>query len=70
MSGKIRTYLFSYNYAGKVYGLDVPARSEAEAKGRVLEMSNATYDGVLVAEIELRAPFWKPLFRWLGIIPR
>lgn len=47
----MKTYLFSYTYAGRTFGLDVPADSLDEAWGRVARMSTATYDGELIARV-------------------
>lgn len=47
----IKTYLFSYNYNGSQYSLEIPAETLEEAKDRLSVMSFAKYDGELVAKI-------------------
>lgn len=47
----IRMYLFSYNYQGSEYSLEIPANSLEEAKGRLSQMVFAQYDGELVAKV-------------------
>jgi len=52
---KIRTYLFSYFWQGNEYGMEVKAYSLEEAKGRVKQMSSATYKGE--AMLKIPVPF-------------
>ena len=47
----VKTYLFSYNYQGSDYSLEIPACSIDEAKERLSRMVYANYDGELVAKI-------------------
>lgn len=52
---KLKTYLFQYRYEGAEYGLNVPACSLKEARGRVKAMSLARYDGILVARVPVNS---------------
>ena len=47
----IKTHLFSYNYEGSEYSLEIPAYSIQEAKERLSRMMYARYDGELVTVI-------------------
>lgn len=47
----MKTYLFSYNYNGSPYTLEMKADTLTEAKERVGRVQFATYDGELVAKI-------------------
>lgn len=47
----IKTHLFSYNYEGSEYSLEIPANNLEEAKGRLSKMVFARYDGELVAKV-------------------
>jgi len=49
---KFQKYLFTYRFDGDQYGFDIPARSPAEAKARLIAMGLARYDG----EIKLTIP--------------
>jgi hypothetical protein len=48
---KIRTFLFSYNYEGVQYSLEIPAHSILEARARLNSMCYAQYDGELMCKI-------------------
>ena len=47
----IKIHLFSYNYEGAEYSLEIPANSVQEAKERLSKMTFARYDGELVTKI-------------------
>ena len=47
----IKTHLFTYNYEGAEYCLEIPANSLQEAKDRLSRMTFAKYDGELVSKI-------------------
>jgi len=51
MMNELKTHLFSYNYEGSQYSLEIPAHSEEEAKSRLTRMVYANYDGELVATV-------------------
>lgn len=46
------SYLFEYDHDGSSWSLEIPARSEQEARERVDKLSNARYLG----EIKLKLP--------------
>lgn len=46
-----KTYLFSYNHAGKAWGLQIRATSPEDAKARIAKLAWASYDGEVVARI-------------------
>ena len=48
-------YLFSYQFEGREYSFDIPARSADEARERLNRMFYATYDGELYARIPVPA---------------
>lgn len=52
----IKTHLFSYNYEGAQYSLEIPASSPQEAKERLSRMAFAQYDGEFVAQIPASSP--------------
>lgn len=56
-------FLFSYAFQGDRYSLEVPARSETEAKFRVSSMANADLDGVIKMKTGSATG---PLSRWLA----
>lgn len=50
---ELREYLFSYRWNGAEYSLTVSAYSEAEARGRVSQMSISRFDGVVHSKIKI-----------------
>lgn len=58
-----RNYLFSYEFQGKRWSLELPATSEAEAKHRLALLSGAAYDGEVKAKIGGAAG---PISRWFA----
>lgn len=56
-------YLFSYDFRGEKYSLEVPAASSAEAQHRVSIMANAKFDGVVKMKIGNATG---PVSRWLA----
>jgi hypothetical protein len=65
-SGKPNIYLFSYYYHGDRYALEVPARSKAEAIGRIRQMGQAVYDGELVLQIPAGGSIVSRFMGWLS----
>lgn len=53
------TYLFTYQYAGSSWEIQVVAQTLAEAKAKVLKMSEATYTGQLMMTIPVPKSWWK-----------
>jgi len=47
----MKKYLFSYNYKGDKYSLEIPANTIEEARGRLSRMAFARYDGEVIMEI-------------------
>lgn len=60
----MKTFLFSYEWRGGEYVMEVDAETEAEARHRHLAMAKATYDGELVVRVPVM-PGW--LARLFGI---
>lgn len=46
-----RIFLFSYNYEGAEYSVEIPATNEEEAKQRLSRLAFAKYDGELMYKI-------------------
>ena len=40
-----RLYLFSYDFQGSRWSIEIPAKSAAEAQFRLAQMATAKYDG-------------------------
>ncbi|MDX2264338.1 MAG: hypothetical protein NW215_05150 [Hyphomicrobiales bacterium] len=60
----MQTHLFSYNFDGKRWALEIKASDAEEARARLGRIAFATYDGVLVAEIPVTpAGVWAKLSR-------
>ena len=55
MDDGYKTYLASYNYAGKKWGIDFSAQSTDDAKARLARMSYGQVDGELMATIPVAA---------------
>lgn len=47
----LKVFLFSYNYEGAQYSLEIPANDAEEAKQRLSRMAFAKYDGELKHKI-------------------
>ena len=54
------TYLFSYQYQGTRYALEIPAESQQEAKERLKVMPWGICDGILIARIPAVSGGWLP----------
>lgn len=53
------TWLCSYRFDGTEYSLEIPARSKAEAEGRMRAIGmNGNVDGELVMRVDGRVPTW------------
>ena len=67
----MKTYLFSYQYQGARYSLDIPAESQQEAEERLKVMPWGRCDGILIARIPAVSGGWLPslvcaIHRWCG----
>ena len=49
--GEHKVYCASYNYAGRKWALNIPAKSFEDAKGHLSHMSWGTVDGELMGTI-------------------
>ena len=64
MSERFRTYLFSYQHQGAKWAFDIKATSPEDAKVRLTKIAHASYDGELVASIEI--PERNRVLRWIA----
>ena len=64
--GDFKTYLASYNYAGKKWGIDFPAQSTDDAESRLARMSYGRADGELMATIPVAAGAGSVLVRLIA----
>lgn len=62
----MKTYLFSYDFQGARYSLEIQASSQPEAMHKLDCMSRAKYDGEVMAKIYLGP--WDRLLHWLGLM--
>jgi len=63
-----QTHLFHYHHRGSVWGFEVKATSEDDAKARLAKISYARYDGILIATATIPDSFItrvKGVLRWL-----
>lgn len=51
MNEQFRTYLFSYNYGGSNWNIEIRAESPEDAQQRVSRLVFATYQGEVVAKV-------------------
>lgn len=65
-NNKFRTYLFNYQHNGARWAFDIQATSPEDAKARLAKISNACFDGELMASI----PVPDPRRGWLGMVLR
>lgn len=54
---RCKTFLFSYYHDGVLWGIEIKAYDEADAKARIAKMPLARYDGELMFTIPV-APSW------------
>ena len=52
-SEDFETHLFSYQYEGSSWVLEIKAESPEDARRRIARLQSATYDGVLVAKVSI-----------------
>jgi hypothetical protein len=67
---KLKTYLFSYEYAGAQYSFEIRAHTAYEAQDRLARLVYAKYDGEMIMKIPAPEFVAKPLARllnWLGL---
>jgi len=62
-----KTHLFTYNYGGAQYSLEIPAASADEAKERLTRIVYASYDGELVTKVPAfpASGMFVRLFTWV-----
>ncbi len=48
---KLKNFLFSYNYDGSQYSIEIPAYNAEEARERISRITFAKYDGELADKI-------------------
>jgi hypothetical protein len=53
---KLNHYLFSYEFQGQQWSLDIHAKSQEEAMWKLQALANAKYDGEVQAVIHLNKP--------------
>ena len=49
----MKRFLFTYRWNGYEYSLEVPAETEAEARGRVSQMSLARFEGTIAMTVRV-----------------
>ena len=64
MDEKWPTHLFEYHHDGATWSIEIPARSELDAKERVDKLQNATYLGVLQMKIPVELGVFARLICW------
>jgi len=64
MDKKWPTHLFEYRYEGATWTIELPARSEADAKQRVEQLQSARYLGVLQMKIPVELGIFARLICW------
>lgn len=62
-----QVFLFSYDYRGARYSLEIPARSASEAQFRLSQMARAELDGVVQMKIGIATG---PSARWAAKLGR
>lgn len=68
---KYKTFLASYNFAGKEYGIEFMAKDRDEAERRLARLAFARLDGELVATVpEYLGPFMAVLIWVRNILKR
>jgi len=50
-AAKEKKFLFSYDFRGEQYSLEVPAETPAEAQFRVSQMAKASFDGEVAVRV-------------------
>ena len=53
LSDRERLFLFSYEFQGSRWSLEIPAKSAAEAQFRLDRMAAATYDGEVYLSVRV-----------------
>jgi hypothetical protein len=64
-SDRERLYLFSYEFQGSRWSLEIPAKSAAEAQFRLDRMAAAKYDGEVHLSVHIPTGLVGRLFAWL-----
>ena len=66
-SDRERLYLFSYDFQGSRWSLEIPAKSAAEAQFRLAKMAAADYDGEVHMTIRIPTGPIERLLARLGL---
>ena len=64
MDEKWPTHLFQYQHDGATWSIEIPARSEKDAKDRIEKLQNAKYLGVLQMKIPVELGIFARLICW------
>ena len=64
MDKKWPTHLFEYRHDGATWSIEIPARSEEDAKERIEQLQNAKYLGVLQMKIPIELGIIARLICW------
>lgn len=64
MSDEYERHLFSYSFDGQRWSIEIPARSETEARKRLSLASMATYDGTVQFSVPADLGWFAKLFVW------
>lgn len=58
-SEAFRTYLFSYEYAGSSWVLEIKAPDARDAQARLRKLHAATFDGEMIAKLTVPDVLWR-----------
>lgn len=64
MSEKWPTHLFEYHYEGSTWTIEIPAKSEQDAKERITQLQNANYLGVLQMKLPVELGVFARVVCW------
>jgi hypothetical protein len=67
MSEEWKTYLFEYRHDGATWTVEIPARSEEDAKERIAKLQYATLLGTVHLKLPMKLGiFARLVHRWQG----
>jgi len=64
-SERYRTFLFTYQYEGADWSLEIKARDMYDAKARIAKLMRARYDGELMVRIPAQMSFAVKVIVWI-----
>lgn len=67
MNSVERSFLFSYEFRGETFQVEIPAESAAEAQMRLAKMASAQLDGEAKMAIPVAVRPTQRLMRFLGV---